>query len=62
MKIEVKDDGNIHVDGTWLADVDTDIQWMRDEAQRFNAVADLLEARQTPVWHEADKYAGDEYA
>lgn len=62
MKIEIKDDGNIHVDGTWLADVDADTVWLRAEAARFLAVADMLDTRRTPVWNEADKYAGDEYA
>lgn len=61
-KIEIKDDGNIHVDGVWLADTGSDIQWLRDEARRFLAVAELLELRQKLVWEDADKYAGDEYA
>lgn len=62
VKIEIKDDGNVHVDGIWLADVGSDTTWMREEAARFLAVADLLDYRRQPVWHEADKYAGDKYA
>jgi len=63
--IEVKDDGNIHVDGTWLTDIDADTAWLRAEAARFNAVADFLDSRRAldqPVWNEADKYAADKYA
>lgn len=57
MNIEVRDDGNIHVDGVWLADVESDTAWMRAEAQRFLAVADFLDARCDP----ADKYAAEKW-
>jgi len=63
--IEVKDDGNIHVDGTWLTDLDADTAWLRAEAARFAAAADYLDKRRAaelPVWNDADKYAADDYA
>ena len=65
-KIETPDGGNVHVDGQWMADIDADTTWLREEAARFLAVADYLDKRRAesnpPIWREVDKYGGDEYA